>query len=70
MQARVKPSRMGNILSHTRSSSCKLSLKARIARVSPAIEHDRPFYRDIAAIDALIAQGQLRFGRLDQFYVE
>ena len=34
--------------------------RTRIREVSPAIEGDRPFYKDIAAIDALIAGGGLR----------
>jgi len=33
--------------------------RARIRRVSPPFEADRPYYRDIAAIDALIASGAL-----------
>jgi histidine ammonia-lyase len=59
-----------DLLAPLKTSPALEEMRARIARVSPAIEQDRPFYRDIAAIDALIAQGQLRFGRLDQFYVE
>jgi histidine ammonia-lyase len=59
-----------DLLAPLKTSPALEEMRARIGRVSPAIEQDRPFYRDIAAIDALIAQGQLRFGRLDQFYVE
>jgi histidine ammonia-lyase len=34
--------------------------RTRIRGVSPPIEGDRPLYRDIAAIEALIAGGGLR----------
>ena len=34
--------------------------RARIRDVSPPIAADRPFYRDIAAVDALIAAGAMR----------
>jgi len=33
--------------------------RARIRSVSPPIAGDRPFYRDIAALEALIRSGQL-----------
>ncbi len=35
-------------------------VRTRVRPVSPPIEGDRPFYRDIAAIDGLIAAGGLR----------
>jgi aspartate aminotransferase-like enzyme len=34
--------------------------RAEIRRVSPAFDGDRPFYRDIAAIDRLIEAGALQ----------
>jgi len=34
--------------------------RARIRSVSPPIESDRPFHRDIAALDALIAAGEIQ----------
>jgi histidine ammonia-lyase len=35
-------------------------MRARIRRVSPPLEGDRPYYRDIAALEGLIADGELR----------
>jgi histidine ammonia-lyase len=35
------------------------SARAAIRSVSPAITADRPFYRDIAALESLIAAGKL-----------
>jgi histidine ammonia-lyase len=59
-----------DLLAPLKSSPVLEEMHVRIANVSPAIRDDRPFYRDIAAIDALIATGQLRAARLGQLYVE
>jgi histidine ammonia-lyase len=48
-----------DLLAPLRTSPTLEEARARIRRVSPPIEGDRPFYRDIAAIDGLIAGGGL-----------
>jgi hypothetical protein len=35
-------------------------MRGRIRRVSAPLEGDRPYYRDIAALEGLIADGELR----------
>ena len=49
-----------DLLAPLKTSPVLEDVRSRIAKVSPAIEQDRPFYRDIAAIDVLIGQEQLR----------
>ena len=49
-----------DLLAPLRTSPVLEEARARIRRVSPPIEGDRPFYRDIAAIEGLIAAGGLR----------
>ena len=49
-----------DLLAPLKTSPALEQMRARIARVSPPIREDRPFYRDIAAIEALIASGELR----------
>jgi histidine ammonia-lyase len=48
-----------DLLAPLRTSPALEEARARIRRVSPPIEGDRPFYRDIAAIEGLIAGGGL-----------
>jgi histidine ammonia-lyase len=48
-----------DLLAPLKSSPPIEEARARIRRVSPPFEADRPYYRDIAAIDALIAAGAL-----------
>ena len=48
-----------DLLAPLKSSPPVEEARARIRRVSPPFEADRPYYRDIAAIDALIASGAL-----------
>jgi histidine ammonia-lyase len=49
-----------DLLAPLRTSPTLEEARARIRGVSPPIEGDRPFYRDIAAIEGLIAGGGLR----------
>ena len=49
-----------DLLAPLKSSPAIEEMRRRIRRVSPPLEGDRPYYRDIAAIDALIADGELR----------
>jgi histidine ammonia-lyase len=49
-----------DLLAPLKSSALIEEARRRIRRVSPPFEGDRPYYRDIAAIDALIAGGALR----------
>ena len=48
-----------DLLAPLRTSPVLEEARTRIRRVSPPIEGDRPFYRDIAAIEGLIAAGGL-----------
>ena len=48
-----------DLLAPLRTSPTLEEARARIRRVSPPIEGDRPFYRDIAAIEGLIGEGGL-----------
>ncbi len=48
-----------DLLAPLKSSPALEAMRERIRAVSPAIEADRPFYRDIAAIEALLAAGAL-----------
>ncbi len=48
-----------DLLAPLKTSPALEEARARIRRVSPPIEGDRPFYKDIAAIEALIAAGGL-----------
>jgi histidine ammonia-lyase len=48
-----------DLLAPLQSSLALEAMRERIRAVSPAIEADRPFYRDIAAIEALLAAGAL-----------
>jgi histidine ammonia-lyase len=49
-----------DLLSPLKTSPVLEGVRERIRRVSPPIQGDRPFYRDIAAIDGLIASGDLQ----------
>jgi histidine ammonia-lyase len=49
-----------DLLAPLRSSPALEDARLRIRQVSPAIEADRPFHRDIAALERLIAAGSLR----------
>jgi histidine ammonia-lyase len=49
-----------DLLAPLKSSPLIEEARGRIRRVSPPWEGDRPYYRDIAAIDSLIAGGALR----------
>jgi len=49
-----------DLLAPLKSSPPIEEARGRIRRVSPPLEGDRPYYRDIAAIDNLIAGGALR----------
>ena len=48
-----------DLLAPLKTSPALEAARARIRDVSPPIEGDRPFYRDIAALDRLIASGAL-----------
>jgi histidine ammonia-lyase len=48
-----------DLLAPLKSSLALETARARIREVSPAIEGDRPFYRDIAALERLIGAGGL-----------
>ncbi len=48
-----------DLLAPLKSSAALEEARTRLRSVSPPIESDRPFYRDIAAIERLIASGQL-----------
>jgi histidine ammonia-lyase len=48
-----------DLLAPLKSSAALEEARTRIHRVSPPIEGDRPFYRDIAVLESLIASGQL-----------
>jgi len=49
-----------DLLAPLRTSPALEEARARIRAVSPAIDADRPWHRDVAALDNLIASGQLR----------
>jgi histidine ammonia-lyase len=49
-----------DLLAPLKSSEKIEEMRARIRRVSPPLEGDRPYYRDIAALEGLIADGELR----------
>jgi histidine ammonia-lyase len=49
-----------DLLAPLRTSPVLEHARAAIRKVSPAIDADRPFYRDIAAIEGAIAAGALR----------
>ena len=49
-----------DLLAPLKSSPLIEEARGRIRRVSPPFEGDRPYYKDIAAIDRLIAGGALR----------
>jgi len=48
-----------DLLAPLKTSPALEAARSRIREVSPAIEGDRPFYRDIAALEKLIAAGGL-----------
>src|SRR5450432_2873655 len=48
-----------DLLLPLKSSPAIEQAREQIRKVSPPIEGDRPFYRDIAAIDALLGRGEL-----------
>ncbi|MDR3703074.1 MAG: histidine ammonia-lyase [Candidatus Sulfopaludibacter sp.] len=48
-----------DLLAPLKTSAALEEVRAKIRRVSPPIEGDRPFYKDIAALEALIAAGEL-----------
>jgi histidine ammonia-lyase len=48
-----------DLLAPLRTSGALEAARAKVRRVSPRIEGDRPFYKDIAAVEALIAAGEL-----------
>jgi histidine ammonia-lyase len=48
-----------DLLSPLKTSPALEAARARIRRASPPIDGDRPFYRDIAALEQLIASGAL-----------
>jgi histidine ammonia-lyase len=49
-----------DLLAPLKSSPAIEEVRARIRQVSPPLEGDRPYYRDIAALEALIGSGALR----------
>ncbi len=49
-----------DLLAPLKTSPVLEGVRERIRRVSPPIQGDRPFYRDIAAIEGLIASGELQ----------
>ena len=49
-----------DLLAPLKTSPLLEGVRERIRRVSPPIQGDRPFYRDIAAIEGLIAAGGLQ----------
>jgi histidine ammonia-lyase len=49
-----------DLLAPLKTSAPLEGMRVRIRQVSPLIEADRPFYRDIQALDRLIATGALR----------
>jgi len=49
-----------DLLSPLRTSDALEQVRARIRAVSPPLGSDRPLYRDLAAIEALIAAGGLQ----------
>ncbi len=49
-----------DLLAPLKTSPALEEARARIRRVSPRIEGDRPFYKDIAALETLIAAGELK----------
>jgi histidine ammonia-lyase len=49
-----------DLLAPLKSSPKIEEMRARIRRVSAPLKGDRPYYRDIAALDGLIADGELR----------
>ena len=49
-----------DLLAPLKTSAPLEAMRARIREVSPPIDADRPFHRDIAALDRLIATGALR----------
>jgi histidine ammonia-lyase len=49
-----------DLLAPLKSSPKIEEIRARIRRVSAPLEGDRPYYRDIAALEGLIADGELR----------
>jgi histidine ammonia-lyase len=49
-----------DLLAPLKSSPPIEEARARIRRVSAPLEGDRPYYRDIAALEALIGSGALR----------
>ena len=53
-------SRAVDLLAPLKTSPALERMRAEIQKVSPPIQTDRPFYRDIAALDELIAAGKLR----------
>jgi histidine ammonia-lyase len=48
-----------DLLAPLKTSATLEEARTRIRAVSPPITGDRPFYRDIAALEALIRSGQL-----------
>jgi len=48
-----------DLLAPLRTSPALEAVRARIRTVSPPITTDRPFYRDIAALETLLAEGRL-----------
>ena len=53
-------SRALDLLAPLKSSPAIEDMRGRIRLVSPPLEGDRPYYRDIAALERLIADGALR----------
>ena len=49
-----------DLLAPLKTSAALEEARKKIRHVSPPIEGDRPFYKDIAAIEALIAEGELK----------
>jgi histidine ammonia-lyase len=49
-----------DLLAPLKTSPALEEARAKIRRVSPRIEGDRPFYKDIAALETLIAAGELK----------
>jgi histidine ammonia-lyase len=49
-----------DLLAPLKSSPAIEAMRARIRGVSPPLQGDRPYYRDIAALESLIADGALR----------
>jgi histidine ammonia-lyase len=55
-----------DLLAPLKTSPVLEEMRARIREVSPPIQGDRPFYRDIAAVDSLLSAGRLRLQKASE----